>query len=138
MDMGHALSQLNYLAVLVAAVSNFILGALWYSPPLFGKTWMAAAGMTEEDVGKANMPLILGLAFLLELLAAGFVGMLLHGEGTLHLGLIFGLHVGAFAVATSFGVVYLFEQRPFKLWLVNAGYMVVAFTLMGGIIGVWP
>lgn len=135
MDMGHALSELNYVAVLVAAVSNFILGGLWYAPFLFGKPWMAASGMTEEKAREGNMAMIFGVAFVLEFLAAGFLAMLIGSGASLHLGLILGAHVGLFAVGTSFGVVYLFEQRPFKLWLVNAGYMAVAFTLMGGIIG---
>lgn len=137
MDMGHALGELNYLAVLVAAVSCFILGALWYSPVLLGKAWMAASGMTEEKVAQGNMPLIFGLAFVLELLAAGFLAMIIGPDAGLHLGAIFGIHFGLFAVSTSIGVLYLFERQPLRLWFVNAGYMVVAFTLMGAILGAW-
>jgi hypothetical protein len=36
------------------------------------------------------------------------------------------------------GVIYLFEQRPFKLWLIDAGYQVVNFAAMGAVIGAWP
>jgi hypothetical protein len=53
----------------------------------------------------------------------------------------FGLFAGAAAaigwVAMSLGVIYLFEQRSLKLWLINSGYQVIAYTLMGGLIGVW-
>ena len=53
----------------------------------------------------------------------------------------FGLFAGAAAaigwVAMSLGVIYLFEQRSLKLWLINSGYQVVAYTLMGGLLGVW-
>lgn len=137
MDLGHGMAELNYLAVTVAAVSTFILGALWYSPALFGKPWMAASGMTEEKAKEGNMLKIFGLAFLLEF-AAAFVLALFIGSGAgLHMGLLLGLHVGLFFVAGGLGVVYLFEQRPLMLWLVNAGYMTVAFCLMGAILGAW-
>ena len=40
-------------------------------------------------------------------------------------------------VAMSLGVIYLFEQRPFKLWLINSGYQVLTYTVMGGILAAW-
>ncbi len=137
MDMGHTMADINYLAVFVAAVSNFILGGLWYSPALFGKPWMAASGMTEEKAKEGNMPKIFGLAFVLEFVAALVLAMFLGPEAGLHYGLLLGLHVGLFWVGGGLGVVYLFEQRPFKHWLVNAGYMTVAFAVMGAILGAW-
>ena len=45
------LGDLNWLAVLVAALAYFAIGALWYAPPLFGKAWMAAGGMTTRKPG---------------------------------------------------------------------------------------
>jgi hypothetical protein len=55
---------------------------------------------------------------------------------------MFGLHVGLmgafFFIAPALGVIYLFEQRPFKLWLINAGYQIVNFSAMGAVIGAWP
>jgi hypothetical protein len=48
-----------------------------------------------------------------------------------------GFYVGLFWVGGGLGVIYLFEQRPLKHWLVNAGYMTIAFTLMGAILGAW-
>ena len=50
------------------------------------------------------------------------------------IGIMTGLS-GLFWVATAYGVTYLFEQRPFRLWLINAGYYVVLYALMGTIIG---
>jgi len=55
--------------------------------------------------------------------------------------LVWGMTAGALAgfgwVAMALGVIYLFERRPLKLFLVNAGYQVVAFVVMGAILGVW-
>jgi len=137
MDLGHSVGDVNYLAVLVAAVSNFVLGGLWYSAALFGKPWMAASGMSEEKARSANMGKLFGAAFVLEFLAAFVLAMFLGRDAGFHFGLLAGLHVGLFWVGGGLGVVYLFEQRPFKLWLVNAGYMTIAFTVMGGILGAW-
>jgi len=44
---------------------------------------------------------------------------------------------GAGWVATAIGILYLFEMRSLKHFLINAGYMIVAFTVMGIIIGAW-
>lgn len=48
-----------------------------------------------------------------------------------------GLVTGLGWVAMSLGVIYLFEQRPFKLWLINSGYQVLTYTVMGGILAAW-
>jgi hypothetical protein len=137
MDLGHAVSDVNFVAVLVAALSNFILGGLWYSRVLLGKPWMEASGMTEEKAKEGNMPRIFGVAFILEIIAAFVLAMFIGADAGFHFGAMAGFHVGLFWVGGGLGVIYLFEQRPLKLWLVNAGYMTVAFTLMGAILGAW-
>jgi hypothetical protein len=129
--------SVNWLAVLVAALAGFIVGSLWYGP-LFQKPWMAATGMTKEKGAQASMPLIFGGAYVLNVLGAFGIAVVLGNQG----GVGAGLHVGAFAafffIATALGVIYLFEQRPFKLWLIDAGYQVVNFAAMGAVIGAWP
>ncbi|HKR25154.1 MAG TPA: DUF1761 domain-containing protein, partial [Allosphingosinicella sp.] len=69
----------NYLAVLAAAVSAFVLGGLWYSPLLFAKKWMAYNGIecAEGEKPKGNMGVIFGGAFLLSLIAAYVFAMFL-------------------------------------------------------------
>ncbi|MGE0354015.1 MAG: DUF1761 domain-containing protein [Gemmatimonadales bacterium] len=136
MDNPSAMAGINWLAVIVAAVATFILGGLWYGP-LFGKAWMAASGVTEERARQGNPAVIFGLSFVLQLVAAIVLAMFIGPEADLTFSLLAGLSVGAFWVATAFGVVYLFERRPLGHWVVNALYQIVAFTLMGGILGVW-
>jgi hypothetical protein len=48
------LGDLNWLVVLVAAVAYFVLGALWYAPPVFGKVWAAAGGFDLPERGSAR------------------------------------------------------------------------------------
>lgn len=133
----HHFGSLNLLAVLVAALSGFVIGGLWYGP-LFGKPWMAASGMTKEKGAQGNPVLIFGLAFVLNLVIAIGLSSLLNGQGGWLLGLHEGFAAGLFFVATALGVIYLFERRPLKHFLVNAAYQVVAFAVMGAIIGAWP
>ncbi len=52
------LSDLNWLAVIVAALAYFAIGALWYAPPVFGKAWMAAGGMEMPEAGARPSPAI--------------------------------------------------------------------------------
>ena len=136
MDMASVMAGINWLAVVVAAVATFALGGLWYGP-LFGKTWMAASGMTEEKARQGNMAKIFGTSFVLELLAACNLAMFLGAESTLTGGLFAGLAVGLIWVGGAIGVLYLFEHRSFAHWFVNAGYHTVAFTMMGTILGAW-
>jgi hypothetical protein len=58
-------------------------------------------------------------------------------EATAHYGALFGAHVGLAWVLTSFGVAYAFEGRPLSLLMINGGYHVVSFVLMGTILGAW-
>lgn len=130
-------SSLNVWAILVAALSTFLLGGVWYSPILFAKAWQKAAGLTDEQLAQGGQGKILGLSFVLALIMAGNLAPFLAGPPDLVWGATAGFLAGAGWVATALGVIYLFERRPFKLWLINAGYQVLAFTLMGAILGAW-
>lgn len=129
------LSQVNHLAVLAAAVSAFVLGGLWYAPPLLGKVWMREAGI---DLAKAGHPAkVFGGAFVLALLASYGLAFLLGPAPELTTALCMGLLVGGLLVATSFGINYLFAQRSLTLWLIDAGYHVGQFALIALILGLW-
>jgi hypothetical protein len=133
----HHISAFSWLGILVAALSGFVIGGLWYGP-LFQKPWMALTGITKEQGAKANMAVTFGGAYVLNAIGATGIVIVL-GE---HRGWLAGLHTGVFTafffVATALGVIYLFEQRPFKLWCINAGYQLCNFAAMGTILGVWP
>ncbi len=126
--------ELNYLAILLAALSTFILGGLWYSPAVFGKAWMKENGFTEEDMKKGNIVKIFGLAFVLALISAINLAMFMGPEKEVSMGAAYGFAAGFGWVATFVGTHYLFERKSFKLFLINAGYSVVALTVMGVII----
>jgi hypothetical protein len=128
---------LNIWAVLVAAVSTFLIGGLWYSPAVFGKAWMRENGFTEEELKKSNSVKIFGLAFVLALIAAVNLAMFLGPDTNASMGAFYGFLAGFGWVATFVGTHYLFERKSFTLFLLNAGYSIVALTVMGLIIGAW-
>ncbi len=128
--------EVNWLAVLAAAVSAFLLGGLWYSPAMFGKSWQRGAGLTDEQLKGGNAAKIYGSAFVLSLVAAATFAMFL-GKLPVGVATAYGFCAGLAWVAASFGINYLFERKPLSLWLVNGGYHTLQFTLYGLILGLW-
>lgn len=128
--------DVNWLAVIAAALSSFPLGFLWYGP-LFGKAWQREVGLSEQQLKSGNMAVIFGGAFVLALIqAAAFAAFL--GAEPMPQAALYGFIAGLCWVATAIGVQYLFERKGWKLAAINGGYNVVAFTLIGAIIGAWP
>jgi hypothetical protein len=130
--------HVNWLAVFVAALSMFLLGGLWYSPLLFAARWMAANGFTDEELRKrGGTGRIFVGAFALALVAAANLAFFLGGADTT---VAWGATAGALTavwIVAALGILYLFERRPLRLFAINAGYYVVAFPLMGLILGAW-
>jgi hypothetical protein len=136
MDVSQAVAHIHWLAVAVAAIVAFPLGALWYGP-LFRSSWMALTGVTKERAQQANRARIYGTTLLLNLVIATSLAMFIGATASLQDGLFAGFMAGFTYVATAFGITYLFEFRPLKLWAINAGYQVLVFSVMGAILGAW-
>jgi len=64
--------QPNMLVTALAALIPTIIGFIWYNPKVFGKAWMAGAGLTEESAKGINMPLVLGLGYVFSFMMAFF------------------------------------------------------------------
>jgi hypothetical protein len=137
MDIQTAFGNLNWLSIIVAAVSAFALGALWYSPVLFVKIWMKETGITEESAKDSNMVKIFGLSFLLSFLASFFLALFIGADAGGGFGATAGFMAGLGWVFTFMGITYLFERRSLAHFLINSLYSVASLTLMGFIIGVW-
>ena len=127
---------MNWIAVLGAALTGFVIGGLWYGP-LLGKAWQAESGLSDEAMKNGNMARIFGLTFLLNLVASCILGhvMATYGHPGLHISAMIGFGVGLGFVATSIGVNYLFARKSLKLFLIDAGYWTVVYTAMGAIFG---
>ena len=127
--------EINWIAVLLCGVASLVLGGLWYSPMLFAGAWQRAAGLSDEQAKNGNMPLIFGGAFMLSVIAAAVFAMFLGRNFGLGPATAAGFSAGLCWVAASFGINYLFERRPLKLWLINGGYHTLQFTFFGLILG---
>jgi hypothetical protein len=130
--------EVNFYAVIAAAVVSFLLGGLWYSPLLFAKVWQREAGVSDAQLQNANMGMIFGFAFVLCVIAAFVFALFLGPRPPLALGLGAGAAAGLCWVASSFGINYLFERKSLKLFLINGGYHTLQFTLIGLILALWP
>jgi len=128
----------NYLAILTAAVSTFLLGGLWYSPLVFHPAWMKEMGLTDAQLkAQGGIGRIMGVSFVLELIMAFNLAAFIGPKASLSFGLFAGAAAGFGWVALAFGVTYLFERKSLRLFFINAGYHGIAFTLMGAILGAW-
>jgi hypothetical protein len=141
------MNTINWWAVLVAGISAFVLGGIWYSPALFGKAWMSENKMTTDDVKKGNQSKIFGWAFVLSLLMAANLGMYLAdspatcpADCAQRTDVTWGLTAGFLSGLWPFcglAIVALFEHKSARYIFINGGYLLVALSLMGAIIGVW-
>jgi hypothetical protein len=131
------MNDINLWAVLAAAAATFLIGGLWYSPLLFARSWQEEAGLSDERLRSGNPAFIFGPAFALSLLAAYVFAMFLGPRPELAFATAAGFGAGLAWVAAGLGIVYLFERRSLRLFLINAGYLTLAFTAIGAILGAW-
>lgn len=134
--MATAFEDIKWLAVLAAAASAFIIGGMWYSPFLFQKGWMRENGVSEEDLKKRSPALTFGLALLLSVVMSLNLAFFIGEEGAAF-GTLAGFLTGFGWVTMAIGIISLFEGRSLKYVLINGGYMIVALTVMGLILGAW-
>ncbi len=130
-------THVNWLAVLVAGISAFAFGAVWYSPALLGKAWMKENNLTIDDIQRGNKGKIFGWAFVLALLMSVNLAMFLNDAKT---DFIWGMTAGFLAglwVFCGIAITALFELRSARYIFINGGYQVLALTIMGAIIGAW-
>ena len=132
---------MNYVAIAVAALAMWLLGALWYQA-LFGKIWVA--GIERQGVklvapSKQQMVTKLVLNYVINVVLAVVLCVLLDRMGLhgwmsgLKLGAFLGLGVGSTALATAF----LWESKPLPVFFVDAGYTTVGMSAMGVILAIW-
>ncbi|UQD55009.1 DUF1761 domain-containing protein [Flavobacterium sp. K5-23] len=158
--------EINFLALLVAAVSTLLVGFVWYHPKVFGTLWMKESGMTEDKMKGGNMFLIFGMAVIYAFLMGIILQSLaIHQWGAFSMvggdaasakpsyeafmadygtafrtfkhGALHGFLTGLFLALPIIGTNALFEKRSWKYTLVSGGFWIVCFTIMGGIICAW-
>jgi hypothetical protein len=135
--------EINYLAVLVAAVANMIIGSLWYGP-LFGKLWMEGMGgpgqMKSPSMGSLYVQQFIAsliMAFVVAHITWAFGMALTPAMSDVATGLQTGLWLWlGFAVPFKYGE-SLWTGKKFKYVAVDLGYWLVVLLVMGIILTVW-
>ena len=135
------LKDINWLAVLVAGIAYWALGALWYSKVLFANKWLAYTKINPNDPdAKKGMGIMFGGSLVLMVLTATGLSILVHRMDItacwmsgLKLGAITGLLFGSTAISVS----YLYEKRPWGLYLINCGYTLVGNIIAAIIVCCW-
>ena len=135
----------NLWSVLVAGVSTMVVGFLWYSPLLFARPWMVAMGYDPDD--KARMEAMqksagksYAVSFIAALASAFVLGKII--EITTVNNMLYGMKVG-FAIWLGFVTTVqltakLFGNQSTRLYLINTGYQLACYLVMGAILAVWP
>jgi len=139
--MAQGYLHINILAVIITAIVTFGIGALWYSPLLFGKQWMAFNEVTAEKAAamRKDSLRLYGTSFVCYLVMAAVFAVLLR---ITHIDRIVGgaklgfmLWLGFVATVGLTGSLY--SGRSFKAYALDAGYQLVFLVVMGVILMAW-
>lgn len=134
------LGEVNWLAILVAAIAWFIIGALWYGP-LFGKAWMASTGIDPRATDERPSAVIYVFPLLAYLVATVALAMLAEatGSSTLGHGIILGVVVGVGFGLTLYAVEATFGSRPKpgSWFLISGAYQLIGIVVASVIVTVW-
>lgn len=134
--------NVNYLAVLIAAIASMVIGMAWYSKALFGGMWMQLSGTTEKDMQKAKQK---GMT---KQIAGQFIATLVTAYVLAHfvryvnaMSWTDGVQAGfwlwlGFVAPLMLGIV-LWEGKPFKLYLLKIAHELVTLCVMGAIVAAW-
>lgn len=127
--------DINLVRVVVAAVANMIIGAVWYSPGVFGKKWMKLVGKKQEDLQKAASTAYAGSsvsALIVAFVLAYFIGFA--EIDSVSNGALLGVLAWLGFVVTSSLVKLLFQGGSKDLFILDNGYHLIAYAVMGAIL----
>lgn len=140
MEFTEILSKLNWWAVLLATLSSFVVGFLWYDKRTFGKQWMKLVGLTEKQLnssgGMTKTFTWTGIASFLSAITLGCLMMALGIHGLLD-GLVFGAVIGAVFRLGGHIIHNGFSKRPAALTAIDGGHDIIALSVAGALLGMW-
>jgi hypothetical protein len=130
--------DVNWLAVLVAAIARFAIGGVWFAPFAFGPAWGRMVGV-EPEAAKARMGRAIAVDFVAGCVLAWVLANLLRFLGVDRV--VSGARVSFFLwlgfIAMPFLSMTMYEGRQLKLFAITAGFWLVSVVVMGGLIGAW-
>ena len=140
--MGIPSVDVNLVAVVVTAIVAMVIGALWYSPLLFCKSWMRYSGISKKDLEKTkkkgmHKQYVLGFitTLIMTYVLAYFLEILNVTTARGGMQIAFWIWIGFFAT-TEFGTV-LWEGKSIQVYYINVARYLVSLLIMGSILAVW-
>lgn len=129
--------QNNLAAILVSTLVYFAIGWLWYSPLMFAKAWMSTISKEAKEMKFTPVNMLYGLlaSFVTAYILSS--GINFSGARTLGEGAISGFFTWLGFVAAVLINSVLYEKKSFANYLINVGYYLVGFMVMGAILAVW-
>lgn len=128
--------HISFLSVLVAAIAYFFLGAIWYSPKVFGHFYSCHHPEGHDELCKSNPISFIG-EFVVDLIMAYVLAIFIHiiGITSWHEALIIAFWIWLGFIATTNFSGFLWSKRRFSNFLVTAGFNLIGLLLMAAIIG---
>lgn len=133
-------STMNWLAILVAAIAYFMLGAIWYSKALFGSKWAALVGlnMNDPDKSKGMAKMMVGTFLLILVTCIGIAFLVTRIDLSLLMsGVKLGLITGICFATTAVSISFIYESRPTGLYFIDCGYHLVGHIAAAIILVLW-
>ena len=128
----NSLTNLNWLAVVIAALAGYFPGALWYSKIGFLRPWARELGIDVDALqGNKGPGAKVAIGLIPAFFAAIVMALLIHHPVPIHRGSTLALALAGGVVSTSFAIQYLYENRSWKFWAINSGYHLLQFSIMG-------
>ena len=128
---------MNYLAVVLAAAAAFVWGAAYYMT--LSKQWLAAVGMTREQLQSARSPVPFVISFVaLVVMAWVLAGTLAHlgpGQVTVKNGIISALFLWLGFIVTTVFVNNAYPGRKYSLSAIDSIHWLGVLVIQGAIIG---
>ncbi|MEW4467455.1 DUF1761 domain-containing protein [Parasphingorhabdus sp. JC815] len=124
--------EVNWLAIVLAALCGFLVGGIWYGP-VMGKKWLGAVGLSEDEVNSGNMALIYGGAFILSLVSSAMLAHLFFrlGQPPFHVKMMMSTGIALTFIIPAIGTNYLFSRKSKTLFFIDAGYWLLFYIAMG-------
>ena len=132
-----AFENINWLSVVLATLSSFVFGSIWYHEKIMGKRWMIAVPLKKKQIENADMIRIFTLNALAAFVSAAALAVFVNifSVSSMFEGALLGVVIGVFFVASSIASNYLFAQRKLELLLIDASYATLSITVMGAVLG---
>jgi hypothetical protein len=136
------LGQLNWLAVIVAGIIYYALGAIWYAPPVLGRTWQKSIGWDPNTPAPGMSPMNIAIPLVGYIIAAAATGMLAAATGSVDVsgGIVLGLVIGVGYALTLMAVTAAFDPQkpaPWTWFAVAGGYHFVGLLIAAVVVSAW-